>query len=359
MIFYFTTTNGNSGATIASSKSHVTGGNRVAGTSIPNVTDSLLFHPSHTPCTTRRARTHGRAHTRSHTRTHTTTAVAQFQPEAEGTFRRTHTSPFEARDAPARAPTHTRERGECEVRGAHTHTVPTHSAAPDTRTREFANTHTRTETRSLSFLSLCITPFIGRLVFTPSSSLFSFPGLHTLPRFCFVSSLSSTSIPSSRHAPPSSPTTVSNHHRQSFFHQTSHRFYSTTHSVLESDRFDSAASSNGPLYLCIPACFSHRSRAAFVLDLAEAKVQSYVSLSLRLFVDPIGTRFDPTFRRSTQAALVSAVYVSLVSKRVSIAWGETARVKPRSNAVKIVRHTVLSSLCRSLSRIRIPCTTNH
>lgn len=216
MIFYFTTTNGNSGATIASSKSHVTGGNRVAGTSIPNVTDSLLFHPSHTPCTTRRARTHGRAHTRSHTRTHTTTAVAQFQPEAEGTFRRTHTSPFEARDAPARAPTHTRERGECEVRGAHTHTVPTHSAAPDTRTREFANTHTRTETRSLSFLSLCITPFIGRLVFTPSSSLFSFPGLHTLPRFCFVSSLSSTSIPSSRHAPPSSPTTVSNHHRQSF-----------------------------------------------------------------------------------------------------------------------------------------------
>lgn len=177
MIFYFTTTNGNSGATIASSKSHVTGGNRVAGTSIPNVTDSLLFHPSHTPCTTRRARAHGRAHTRSHTRTHTTTDVAQFQPEAEGTFRRTHTSPFEARDAPARAPTHTRERGECEVRGAHTHTVPTHSAAPDTRTREFANTHTRTETRSLSLFSL----FASRRLSDVLSSLrrplsFLFPG---------------------------------------------------------------------------------------------------------------------------------------------------------------------------------------
>lgn len=189
MIFYFTTTNGNSGATIASSKSHVTGGNRVAGTSIPNVTDSLLFHPSHTPCTTRRARTHGRAHTRSHTRTHTTTAVAQFQPEAEGTFRRTHTSPFEARDAPARAPTHTRERGECEVRGAHTHTVPTHSAAPDTRTREFANTHTRTETRSLSSLSLhhavyrtsCLHSVVLSLFFSrvtyPSALLFCFVSL--------------------------------------------------------------------------------------------------------------------------------------------------------------------------------------
>lgn len=190
MIFYFTTTNGNSGATIASSKSHVTGGNRVAGTSIPNVTDSLLFHPSHTPCTTRRARTHGRAHTRSHTRTHTTTAVAQFQPEAEGTFRRTHTSPFEARDAPARAPTHTRERGECEVRGAHTHGSDTLgcSGHSDARVRK----HTHTNRNSLSLFSLSLHHAVYRTSCLHSVVLSLFFSRVTYPSallFCFVSLL--------------------------------------------------------------------------------------------------------------------------------------------------------------------------
>lgn len=177
MIFYFTTTNGNSGATIASSKSHVTGGNRVAGTSIPNVTDSLLFHPSHTPCTTRRARAHGRAHTRSHTRTHTTTAVAQFQPEAEGTFRRTHTSPFEARETRQPERRHTHASAESARYAGRTHTRFRHTRLLRTLGRESSQTHTHEQKLALSLFSL----FASRRLSDVLSSLrrplsFLFPG---------------------------------------------------------------------------------------------------------------------------------------------------------------------------------------
>lgn len=192
MIFYFTTTNGNSGATIASSKSHVTGGNRVAGTSIPNVTDSLLFHPSHTPCTTRRARTHGRAHTRSHTRTHTTTDVAQFQPEAEGTFRRTHTSPFEARDAPARAPTHTHASAESARYAGRAHTRFRHTRLLRTLGRESSQTHTHEQKLALSLFSLSLHHAVYRTSCLHSvvlSLFFSRVTYTSALLFCFVSLL--------------------------------------------------------------------------------------------------------------------------------------------------------------------------
>lgn len=157
--------------------------------------------------------------------------------------------------------------------------------------------------------------------------------------------LSSSSSSSSRRADSPHRHTASHHHRFEFFVIIVNQSLSIKRVIvfphircLKATVLNRQHRRTGPFLSHSLIC-----RAAHVLDLAEAKVQSYVYSHQRL-VDPIGTRSDPTSRRSTQAALV----IARCTTSLSIAWGETARVKPRSNAVKIPSSSIVFPLSPSL-----------
>lgn len=157
--------------------------------------------------------------------------------------------------------------------------------------------------------------------------------------------LSSSSSSSSRRADSPHRRTASHHHRFEFFVIIVNQSLSIKRVIvfphircLKATVLNRQHRRTGPFLSHSLIC-----RAAHVLDLAEAKVQSYVYSHQRL-VDPIGTRSDPTSRRSTQAALV----IARCTTSLSIAWGETARVKPRSNAVKIPSSSIVFPLSPSL-----------